>query len=85
MELEYAFFAAQSVKDSVGDEVFGEARRLQKTTTGSSVSLKMENGIHRERLTGVHERVALFCVDFDDTLTEGDTTTLLMKIAAAQV
>lgn len=31
------------------------------------------------RFGGVHERVALLCVDFDDTITEADTTSLLAK------
>lgn len=60
MELEYAFFAAQSQ----GNETAG----------GEPVG--------RGRFEGIHQSVALLCIDFDDTLTEGDTTSLLKTVSA---
>lgn len=87
MALEYAFFAAQSQGTA---EEYGPIREAHGDTAGgrgngSSCQAGVEHAGDRERLSGVHHRVALLCVDFDDTLTDGDTTSLLVKTAQAQV
>ncbi|CAM9251698.1 unnamed protein product [Ectocarpus sp. 12 AP-2014] len=84
MELEFAFFDAQldggteaaMLEQSVGAEAGGRQ--------GTSVQPGGKDAGGRGRFHGVHERLALLCVDFDDTLTEGDTTSLLVETAKAQ-
>ncbi|CAM9389533.1 unnamed protein product [Ectocarpus sp. 12 AP-2014] len=84
MELEFAFFDAQldggteaaMLEQSVGAEAGGRQ--------GTSVQPGGKDAGGRGRFHGVHERLALLCVDFDDTLTEGDTTGLLVETAKAQ-
>ncbi|CAB1096050.1 unnamed protein product [Ectocarpus sp. CCAP 1310/34] len=84
MELEFAFFDAQldgvteaaMLEQSVGAEAGGRQ--------GMSVQPGGKDAGGRGRFRGVHERLALLCVDFDDTLTEGDTTSLLVETAKAQ-
>lgn len=77
MGLEYAFFAAQSVG--------GTAEGHQPLVADGGTTDQEEGVADSARLAGVHERVALLCVDFDDTLTDGDTTSLLVKAATEQV
>lgn len=85
MELEFAFFDAQLdegtedviLEQSVGAETGGRQ--------GVSVQPGGQDAGGRGRFHGVHQRLALLCVDFDDTLTEGDTTSLLLETAKAQV
>lgn len=82
MGLEYAFFAAQSQGTAEDDR---PAQVVNGSpAAGDAVSVASGDGEHG-RLSGVHGRVALLCVDFDDTLTDGDTTSLLVKTAQAQV
>lgn len=92
MELEHAFFAAQSqgtAEDdrphhlTQGDVSSGSVQ----ISSGGSVTFQPgeKNGKGRGVFSGVQHRVALLCVDFDDTLTDGDTTSLLVKTAKGQV
>lgn len=92
MGLEYAFFAAQSqgtAEDdrphhlTQGDDSSGSVQ----ISSGGSVTFQPGEKIGKGRgvFSGVQHRVALLCVDFDDTLTDGDTTSLLVKTAKGQV
>lgn len=85
MELEFAFFDSQ-IQGSIED---GKLKQFAKADTAglqsSSVQPRSEDAIDHGRFRGVHQRVALLCVDFDDTLTDGDTTSLLIETAKAQV
>lgn len=78
MELEYAFFAAQSQ----GNETAEDDKAVEDTSLRESVA---GEPVGRGGFKGIHQSVALLCVDFDDTLTEGDTTSLLVKTVSAQV
>ncbi len=85
MQLEFAFFDAQmqgSTKDDSSKQI-SMADSAGPQNLGSQLHGKgaRDNG----RLSGVHGRVSLLCVDFDDTLTDGDTTGLLVEAAKAQV
>lgn len=72
MNLEYAFFAAQN--------------RGEYTATDSPTCIADTRcGADDKRLNGVHARVGLLCVDFDETITESDTLHLLVKIAMEKV
>lgn len=86
MELEYAFFAAQSQGNETAEGVRPENQHGHKAAenTGLRESVAGEP-MGRGRFEGMHQSVALLCIDFDDTLTEGDTTSLLVKTASAQV
>lgn len=87
MELEFAFFDSQ-IQRSTDD---GKPKQVTRADTtlleSSSVQPRggSEGASDHERFRGVHERVALLCVDFDDTLTDGDTTSLLIEAAKAEV
>lgn len=85
MQLEYHFFAAQGQETAEDDRPGHVAHTdaIGGESTGSTARVVDTEG--RGRFRGVHERVALFCVDFDDTLTDGDTTGLLVETAKAQV
>eukprot|EP00903_Cladosiphon_okamuranus_P019242 g17693.t1 len=86
MELEFAFFDSQ-IQGSTGD---GKPKQVTRADTGrlesSSVPPRTgsEGASEYKRFRGVHQRVALLCVDFDDTLTDGDTTSLLIEAVKAQ-
>lgn len=82
MELEYAFFAAQSQGTAEDDRPAGQGHGDVVCGDGANIRFAVGNVW---RLNGVHGRVALLCVDFDDTLTDGDTTSLLVKTAEAHV
>ena len=107
MDLEYAFFAAQSQGTPEDTRPAGHERSSSVTFIcdpgagvaedtrpaghdGSSVTFigDPEAGVgergDRGCSGGVQKSVALLCIDFDDTLTQDDTTSLLVKIAAAQ-
>lgn len=85
MELELAFFDSQ-IQGSTED---GKPKQQTRADTAwlqsSGVQPRSESASDHERFRGVHQRVALLCVDFDDTLTDGDTTSLLIETAKAQV
>lgn len=92
MELEYAFFAAQSqgtAEDdrphhlTEGDDSIDSVHISSGGTSTFQPGGKRGKG--RAVFSGVQHRVALLCVDFDDTLTDGDTTSLLVKTAKIQV
>lgn len=86
MALEYAFFAAQSQWRTVEDDRPAEVEHTEPVVADDvTYCTAGESDVIGARLTGVHDRVALLCVDFDDTLTDGDTTSLLVKTAQAQV
>lgn len=85
MQLEFAFFDAQiqgSTKDYSSMQI-STADSAGPQSLGSQLNGKGARDI--ERFSGVHGRVSLLCVDFDDTLTDGDTTGLLVEAAKAQV
>lgn len=90
MELEFAFFDSQ-IQGSPEDGKLKQFTRthmapLQSSSVeSSSVQTRSEGASDHEHFCGVHQRVALLCVDFDDTLTDGDTTNLLVEAAKAQV
>ena len=82
--MEFDFFNAQiqgSTKNSSKQTSAADSAGPQ--TLGSQ--LYGENKGDNGRFDGVHRRVSLLCVDFDDTLTDGDTTSLLVEAAKAQV
>lgn len=85
MELEFAFFDAQIQGNSEDGELKQRTRVDTAGLQSSSVQPRNEGARDQERFRGVHQRVALLCVDFDDTLTDGDTTSLLIEAAKAQV
>ncbi|CAM9374486.1 unnamed protein product [Scytosiphon promiscuus] len=84
MELEFAFFDAQA------DEGIEDDGQRETTSAGSGVRQSAsdrsgeENVRDRGHFRGVHQWVSLFCVDFDDTVTDGDTTSLLVETAKAE-
>jgi len=85
MQLELAFFDAQihgSAKDDSSKQM-STADSAGVQSLGSQ--LYGEGARGNGRFSGVHGRVSLLCVDFDDTLTDGDTTSLLVEAAKAQV
>lgn len=86
MELEFAFFDSQ-ILGSTEDGKLKQSRRedTARLQSSRSVQLRSEGASDHERFRGVHQWVALLCVDFDDTLTDGDTTSLLVETAKAQV
>lgn len=85
MELEYAFFAAQSQGTAEDDRPTQQQYRGVAPEDGKA--FRGEGGCEKGKghFDGVHQRVALFCVDFDDTLTDGDTLGLLVKTAELKV
>lgn len=85
MELEFAFFDSQSQESTDDGKLKHFTRTDMARLQSSSVQPRSEGTCDHERFRGVHRRVALLCVDFDDTLTEGDTTNLLIEAAKAQV
>lgn len=85
MELEFAFFDAQldgGTEDAILEQSVGAQAGGRQ---GMSAQPGGQDAGGRGRFHGVHERLALLCVDFDDTLTEGDTISLLVETAKAQV
>ena len=91
MELEYAFFAAQSQATAEDDRPhhLTQDDSIGSVQISSGGSATFQPGAKLDRaggvFSGVQHRVALLCVDFDDTLTDGDTTSLLVKTAKGQV
>lgn len=85
MDLEYAFFAAQSQGTAEDDRPTQLVHGSTASRDGASGTSGVRYAGERGRLSGVHGNIALLCVDFDDTLTDGDTTSLLVKTAQAQV
>lgn len=85
MELEFAFFDAQSDGSMEDDDLRQTASAGSGDRKISSVQPGEDNVKDRGRFRGVHQRVSLLCVDFDDTLTDGDTTSLLVETVKAQV
>ncbi|CAM9273636.1 unnamed protein product [Hapterophycus canaliculatus] len=84
MELEFAFFDAQT-EGSIGDDGPRlETDERSGARKSSNVRSGEENVRDHGHYRGVHQRVSLLCVDFDDTLTDGDTTSLLVETAIAQ-
>lgn len=85
MDLEYAFFAAQGQGTAEDDRPTQLVHGSTASRDGASVTSGVRYAGERGRFSGVHGKIALLCVDFDDTLTDGDTTSLLVKTAQAQV
>lgn len=85
MELEFAFFDAQIQGSTADDRPKQSPSADTAGPQSSSVQSGGEDARDRGRFRGVHESVSLLCVDFDDTLTDGDTTSLLVETAKAQV
>lgn len=85
MELEFAFFDSQIQESTEDGKLMLFTRADTNELQSSIVQARSEGGSDHERFRGVHHRVALLCVDFDDTLTDGDTTSLLVETAKAQV
>lgn len=84
MRLEYAFFAAHDPRATAEDDRPVTLKQAIDTVADSVIQ-RAADGVDIPTSAGVHERVALLCVDFDDTLTDGDTTNLLVKAAQEQV
>lgn len=92
MELEYAFFAAQSqgtAEDDRPHHLTEGGDSIDSVQISSGGTSTFQPGEKRDKgravFSGVQHRVALLCLDFDDTLTDGDTTSLLVKTAKIQV
>lgn len=85
MELEFAFFDAQADESTEDDGPRQASIVASGGEQSSSVLSGEENVRDRGHFRGVHQQVSLFCVDFDDTVTDGDTTSLLVETAKAQV
>lgn len=85
MELEFAFFDAQIQQSTADDRPTQSPSAHTAGPQSSSVEPRGEDDRGRGHFRGVHESVSLLCVDFDDTLTNGDTTGLLVETAKAQV
>lgn len=84
MRLEYAFFAAHSLRGTAEEDRPTTLAQASPAVADGAIQ-QVADGADSARVAGVHERVALLCVDFDDTLTDGDTTSLLVKAAQEQV
>lgn len=85
MRLEYAFFAAQSLGGTAEDDRPADAPPGKPSIIDGGTRSRGKGGGDDAMFMGMHERIAVLCVDFDDTLTDGDTTNLLVKTAEAHV
>lgn len=85
MELEFAFFDAQIQRSTADGRPKHSPSAYSAGPQSSSVQPGGEDDRDHGRFRGVHNSVSLLCVDFDDTLTDGDTTSLLVEAAKSQV